>query len=48
MPLSIPETRTNRLAAVLDVVALTMDLTRRVAVEQPDEAYQSINKMLID
>ncbi|GAB2185375.1 thioesterase family protein [Roseibium sp. LAB1] len=42
------ESRTNRLAAVLDVVALTMDLTKRVAVEQPDEAYQSINKMLID
>jgi acyl-CoA thioester hydrolase len=42
------ESRTNRLAATLDVVALTMDLTKRTSVDLPLEAYQSINKMLID
>ncbi|WP_208977768.1 thioesterase family protein [Labrenzia sp. 011] len=42
------ESRTGRLAATLDVVALTMDLSTRTAVELPPEAHQSINKMLID
>ncbi|GAB4576800.1 MAG: thioesterase family protein [Roseibium sp.] len=42
------ESRTSRLAATLDVVALTMDLTARSAVDLPQEAYQSISKMLID
>lgn len=42
------ESRTSRLAATLDVVALTMDLEERVAVELPTEAHQAINKMLID
>lgn len=42
------ESRTNRLAATLDVVALTMDLTARKAVPLPEEAHQSISKMLID
>jgi acyl-CoA thioester hydrolase len=42
------ESRTNRLAATLDVVALTMDLSSRKAVALPDEAHQSISKMLID
>ncbi len=42
------ESRTNRLAATLDVVALTMDLTSRTSVALPEDAHQSINKMLID
>jgi acyl-CoA thioester hydrolase len=42
------ESRIGRLAAILDVVALTMDLTRRTAVDLPEEAYQIINKMVID
>lgn len=42
------ESRTNRLAATVDVVALTMDLKSRTAVELPQEAFQSINQMLID
>ncbi|MDN3718512.1 thioesterase family protein [Roseibium salinum] len=42
------ESRTSRLVATLDVVALTMDLKTRVAVGMPEEAHQSINKMLID
>lgn len=42
------ESRTSRLAATLDVVALTMDLKTRTAVNIADEAHQCINKMLID
>ncbi|MHA7773981.1 thioesterase family protein [Roseibium sp. M-1] len=42
------ESRTGRLASILDVVALTMDLKSRTAVELPANAYQSINKMVID
>ncbi|MBN9669356.1 acyl-CoA thioesterase [Roseibium aggregatum] len=42
------ETRTNRLAATLDVVALAMDLEARSAVELPQEARRDIGKMLID
>lgn len=42
------ESRTNRLAATLDVVALTMDLKTRKAVELPMEAHQAISKMLLD
>jgi acyl-CoA thioester hydrolase len=42
------ESRTNRLAATLDVVALTMDLNSRNAVDLPQEAFQGINQMLID
>ncbi|WP_428643827.1 thioesterase family protein [Roseibium sp.] len=42
------ESRTGRLAATLDVVALTMNLTTRKAVELPADAQQRINKMLID
>ncbi len=42
------ESRTSRLAATLDVVALTMDLSSRVAVELPEEAQGSINKTLVD
>lgn len=42
------ESRTGRLAATLDVVALTMDLTTRTAVDLPAEAHQSISKQLID
>ncbi|WP_422375292.1 thioesterase family protein [Roseibium sp.] len=42
------ESRTSRLVATLDVIALTMDLERRLAVELPPEAHQAINKMLID
>jgi acyl-CoA thioester hydrolase len=42
------ESRTSRLVATLDVVALTMDLAKRSAVELPPEAHQAINKMLID
>lgn len=42
------ESRTGRLASVVDVVALTMDLSRRAAVDLPAEAHQSINKMIID
>jgi len=42
------ESRTSRLVAVLDVVALTMDLANRTAIELPPEAHQGINKMLID
>ncbi|WP_298813431.1 thioesterase family protein [uncultured Roseibium sp.] len=42
------ESRTGRLAATLDVVALTMDLEARQAVSLPQEAHQAINKMLID
>ncbi len=42
------ESRTGRLAATLDVVALTMDLATRTAVALPEDAQSSINKMLID
>jgi len=42
------ESRTSRLVATLDVIALTMDLSTRSAVELPAEAHQAINKMLID
>jgi len=42
------ESRTSRLAATLDVVVLTMDLSARAAADLPPEAHQSINKMLID
>ncbi|GAA0777778.1 thioesterase [Roseibium denhamense] len=41
------ESRTNRLAAVLDVVALTMDLSSRRAVSLPDDAPKAIAAMLI-
>lgn len=42
------ESRTARLAATLDVVAMTMDLASRKAVPLPEEAHSSISKMLID
>jgi acyl-CoA thioester hydrolase len=42
------ESRTNRLAATLDVVALMMDLSSRKAVELPEEAQNNLSKMLID
>ncbi|WP_029063977.1 thioesterase family protein [Labrenzia sp. DG1229] len=42
------ESRTTRLVATLDVVALTMDLSTRKAVALPEEAHGSISKMLID
>ncbi|MET1414248.1 thioesterase family protein [Roseibium sp. HPY-6] len=42
------ESRTARLAATLDVVALTMDLSSRSAVALPEEAHGAISKMLID
>ncbi len=42
------ESRTTRLVATLDVVALTMDLSTRKAVALPEEAHSSISKMLID
>ncbi|MEM9630297.1 MAG: thioesterase family protein [Pseudomonadota bacterium] len=42
------ESRTNRLAATLDVVALMMDLSSRKAVELPQEAQNNLSKMLID
>lgn len=41
------ESRTGRLAATLDVVALTMHLTDRKAVSLPDDAHQALSKMLI-
>lgn len=42
------ESRTARLAATLDVVALPMDLTSRKSVELPESAHAAISKMLID
>ncbi|MEP3048788.1 MAG: thioesterase family protein [Roseibium sp.] len=42
------ESRTNRLAATLDVIALTMDLNSRTAVAMPEEAQKSISRMLVD
>lgn len=42
------ESRTGRLVATLDVVAMTMDLASRKAVGLPEEAHGSISKMLID
>jgi len=42
------ESRTNRLAATLDVVALAMDLDTRSAIALPEEAHRDISKMLID
>lgn len=41
------ESRTSRLAATLDVVALTMDLNLRKAVGMPDQARAAIGKMLL-
>ena len=41
------ESRTSRLAATLDVVALTMDLEARRAVELPEEARSAISKMVL-
>ncbi|WP_305984410.1 thioesterase family protein [Roseibium sp. MMSF_3544] len=42
------ESRTSRLAATLDVVALTMNLSTRKAVRLPEDAHAGISKMLID
>jgi acyl-CoA thioester hydrolase len=44
----IYESRTSRLAATLDVVALAMDLEARKAVELPEEARKSIAKIQLD
>ncbi|TYC52873.1 thioesterase [Rhodobacterales bacterium] len=41
------ESRTNRLAATLDVVALAMDLSARSAVALPQDALSAISKTLI-
>ncbi|WP_297579887.1 thioesterase family protein [Roseibium sp.] len=42
------ESRTKRLAATLDVVALMMDLTSRTSVQLPEDTQNCISKMLID
>ncbi len=44
----IYESRTSRLAAILDVVALTMDLKERKAIELPEDARKAIAKMQLD
>ena len=41
------ESRTKRLAATLDVVALMMDLSTRAAVPLPEEASKSISRAVI-